>query len=139
MPGSTGGHRRGDPVLSHYATIRRAGGLLFVAGVSARLPDDSVPGVEETPDGELRLDIRAQTERAIVNLAAVLDTEGASLEDVVDVTCFLLDMETYRGFVETWNRYFDASGPTRTTVAVHELPDPKLAVELKAIARAPEK
>ncbi len=137
MSEGLGGHRQGDPVLSQYATIRRAGDLLFVAGVSARAADDSVPGAETGPDGELRLDVRAQTERAIVNLAAILDTEGAGLEDVVDVTCFLIDMEAYRGFVETWNRYFDASGPTRTTVAVDELPDPKLAVELKAIAWKP--
>ncbi len=133
-----GGHLRGDPMLGRYAKVRRAGGLLFVAGVSARRPDDSVPGVERDADGALRLDVRVQTEGCIANLAALLGSVGAGLDDVVDVTCFLIDMKDYRGFVEAWNRHFDASGPTRTTVAVHQLPDPQLAVELKAIAMVPD-
>ncbi len=135
--GAIGGHLRGDPVLGHYARLRQAGGLLFVAGVSARRADDSVPGVERDVDGALRLDVGVQTEGCIRNLAALLASAGAGLDDLVDVTCFLVDMEHYRGFVEAWNRHFDESGPTRTTVAVHQLPDAQLAVELKAIARAP--
>jgi 2-aminomuconate deaminase len=43
-------------------------------------------------------------------------------------------MADYAGFNEVWNRFFDPSGPTRTTIAVHQLPDPQLAIELKAIA-----
>jgi len=132
-----GGHLRGDPQLGRYARLKRVGELLFVAGVSARRPDDTVPGAERDADGALRLDVRVQTEGCIENLAALLARAGSGLADVVDVTCFLLDMRDYRGFVEVWNRHFDASGPTRTTVAVHQLPDPQLAVELKAIAKAP--
>ena len=135
---TTGGHLRGDPTLARYARLKRVGELLFVAGVSARRPDDSVPGVEAGADGALRLDVRVQTEGCISNLAGVLAGAGAGLGDLVDVTCFRVDMADYRGFVEVWNRHFDADGPTRTTVAVHQLPDPQLAVELKAIARAPE-
>ena len=132
-----GGHLRSDPQLARYARLRRVGELLFVAGVSARRPDDSVPGVERDATGALRLDVGVQTEGCIENLGAVLASVGAGLRDVVDVTCFLVDMEGYRDFVRAWNRYFDPSGPTRTTVAVHQLPDPQLAVELKAIAKAP--
>jgi 2-aminomuconate deaminase len=132
-----GGHLRGDPLLGRYARLKRVGELLFVAGVSARRPDDTVPGVARDADGTLRLDVRVQTEGCFENLAALLAGVGGGLGDVVDVTCFLLDMRDYRGFVEVWNRHFDASGPTRTTVAVHQLPDPQLAVELKAIAKAP--
>jgi 2-aminomuconate deaminase len=56
------------------------------------------------------------------------------LSCLVDVTVLLVSMADCGGFNEVWNRYFDASGPARTTVAVHQLPDPRLAIELKAIA-----
>jgi 2-aminomuconate deaminase len=133
----TGGHLVGVPEFTQYSRVKAAGGLLFVAGISSRQPDNSVKGARRDAAGNLVTDVRAQTEGAIENLAAVLAGWGASLEDVVDVTIFLVDMADYRGFNETWNRYFTTAGPARTTVAVHQLPDPQLIVELKAIARQP--
>ena len=129
-----GGHLSGAPALTQYARSRRAGNLLFLAGVSARQPDNSVPGASRGPTGALEIDIRAQTAACIENLRAAMEAEGLRLADVIDVTVFLVSMADYGGFNETWNRYFAASGPTRTTVAVHQLPDPQLAIELKAIA-----
>jgi 2-aminomuconate deaminase len=102
--------------------------------VSARRADNSVQGASRERTGALEVDIRAQTEGCIENLRAALEAEGLGLEDVVDVTVFLVSMADYAGFNETWNRFFGTSGPTRTTVAVHQLPDPELAIELKAIA-----
>ena len=130
-----GGHLTGAPDLAQYAHIKEVGDLIFVAGVSSRQPDNSVKGASSGPTGALQIDIRAQTEGAIENLRAALESMGAQLSDVVDVTVFLVSMADYGGFNEVWNRFFDRSGPTRTTVAVHQLPDPQLAVELKAIAR----
>ena len=134
MNDPAGGHLRGEPELARYAHVRRAGSLWFFAGVSARQPDDSIRGAALGPTGAPELDIRAQTEGCIRNLSAALEREGLALANLVDVTAFLVHMADYGGFVETWNRFFDGSGPTRTTVAVHQLPDPLLAVELKAIA-----
>lgn len=137
-----GGHLSGRPELAQYARTRRAGPLLFLAGVSSRRPDDSVEGAAPGPTGATEIDIRAQTEGCIRNLRAALEREGLPLSSLVDVTVFLVHMADYGGFNEAWNRHFDASGPTRTTVAVHQLPDPQLAIELKAIAsleqRAPK-
>jgi 2-aminomuconate deaminase len=109
---------------------------VFLAGVSARQPNNSVKGSFRGPTGALEFDIRAQTEGCIENLRAALEAEGLRLADVVDVSVFLVSMADYAGFNEAWNRFFDASGPTRTTVAVHQLPDPELAIEMKAIASA---
>jgi 2-aminomuconate deaminase len=131
-----GGHLSGKPELARYARVRRAGSLLFLAGVSSRRPDDSIQGASIGPSGAPEIDIRAQTEGCIENLRAALAHEGLELSNLVDITVFLVHMADYGGFVEVWNRFFDASGPTRTTVAVHQLPDPLLAVELKAIATA---
>ena len=136
MGETRGGHRSDAPQLTRYARARRAGNLVFLAGVSARQPDNSVKGACRGPTGALEFDIRAQTEGCIENLRAAVEAEGLQLADVVDVTVFLVSMADYAGFNEVWNRFFDASGPTRTTVAVHQLPDPQLAIEMKAIACA---
>jgi enamine deaminase RidA (YjgF/YER057c/UK114 family) len=40
----------------------------------------------------------------------------------------------YAALIESWNRFFTENAPPRTTVAVHQLPDPDLRIELKAIA-----
>ena len=123
-----------EPETPRYARARRVGSLLFVAGVSSRRPDNTIKGASVGPTGVPEVDIRAQTEGCIENLRAALEREGLTLSSVVDITAFLVSMADYGGFIETWNRFFDVSGPTRTTVAVHQLPDPLLAVELKAIA-----
>lgn len=134
MAEAEGGHRSDDPRLARYATARRVGDLLFLAGLSARRPDGTVPGAAtDAPRAPIR-DVRVQTEGCIANLRAALAARGLGLESLVDVTVFLVSMDDYDGLVEAWNRHLDASGPTRTTVAVRALPDPQLAVEMKAIA-----
>ena len=46
-------------------------------------------------------------------------------------------MNDFGGYNETYARYFDESGPTRTTVAVHQLPHPHLLIEISGIAHRP--
>jgi 2-aminomuconate deaminase len=47
-------------------------------------------------------------------------------------------MDDFKGYNKVYNTYFDAeTGPTRTTVAVSELPHPNLLIEIKAIAHLP--
>lgn len=119
--------------LANYPHVKRAGDWLFVSGTSARQADNSIVGAEAGAD----LDIRLQTGATIENLRAILQSVGADLGDLVDLTCFLVDMDDYGGFNEVYNRYFDADGPARTTVAVRQLPHPRLLVEIKATARRP--
>jgi 2-aminomuconate deaminase len=135
----SGGHLSGKPELTRYARARRVGPLLFLAGVSSRQRDNSVKGASAGPTGSLDLDIRAQTQGCIENLRSLLEREGLQLASLVDVTVFLVSMADYDGFNEAWNRFFDESGPTRTTVAVHQLPDPQLIIEVKAIASFEER
>jgi 2-aminomuconate deaminase len=46
-------------------------------------------------------------------------------------------MNDFKAYNEEYGKYFDTSGPTRTTVAVHQLPHPHLLIEIKAIAYKP--
>jgi 2-aminomuconate deaminase len=68
----------------------------------------------------------------------ILKEAGASLQHVVDLTVFLVDMQHYNEFNQVYNQYFDQkTGPSRTTVAVKQLPNPRLLIEIKATALAP--
>ena len=58
----------------------------------------------------------------------------ASLEDLVEISTFLVNMDDFDDYNEVYSEYFDFEGPTRTTVAVHQLPHPHLLIEIKAVA-----
>lgn len=125
--------------LANYPHARKAGGLIFVSGVSSRRHDNTHTGVTIAADGSATLDIRAQTRAVIENIRAILEEAGAGLEHLVDSTVFLVDMKDYDGMNEVYNEFFDAAtGPTRTTVAVHQLPHPNLLIEIKAVAVDPD-
>jgi 2-aminomuconate deaminase len=120
-----------------FPHVKRAGDLLFVSGTSSRRPDNSFEGVEVDAMGVTRLDIRAQTRAVIRNIADILSSQGASLKDLVEASVFLVNMNDFGGYNETWAEFFDFDGPTRTTVAVHQLPHPHLLIEIKAVAYHP--
>lgn len=120
-----------------FPHIKRAGDFLFVSGTSSRRPDNSFEGVEVDEMGTTRLDIRAQTRAVIENIRDILASEGASLGDVVEISSYLVDMNDFGGYNAVYAEFFDETGPTRTTVAVHQLPHPHLRIEIKAIAYSP--
>jgi 2-aminomuconate deaminase len=110
------------------------GDLVFVSGTSSRRAENTFDGVEVDDLGLTKLDIRAQTRAVIENIRDILAAAGAELSDLVQVTTYLVNMNDFGGYNEVYAEYFDASGPTRTTVAVHQLPHPDLLIEIQAIA-----
>lgn len=129
-----------DPVGA-YPHARRHGDLLFLSGVGPRQAgSDEIPGGPiRDADGQPRdYDIRAQTEAVVANVRAVLEACGATLEDVLDVTAFLVDMDRdFAGYNEVYAKHFTSIQAARTTLAIRALPTP-IAVEFKVIARAPQ-
>ena len=120
-----------------FPHIKRAGDFLYVSGTSSRRPDNTFVGVEVDAMGVTKLDIRAQTRAVIENMRDILQSVGASLADMVETQVFLVNMNDFGGFNEVWAEFFDYDGPTRTTVAVHQLPHPHLLIEIKAVAYKP--
>ena len=120
--------------LGDYPHVKRVGDFIFVSGTSSRRADDSIDGVQS--DGNTKhYDIARQTRAVIENIRDFLAEEDAKLEDVVDITTFLVSMDDFAGYNETYGEFFSQrTGPTRTTVAVRELPHPDLRIEIKAIA-----
>jgi 2-aminomuconate deaminase len=120
-----------------FPHVRRAGDFLFVSGTSSRKPDNSIAGASADAMGTMTLDIREQTRAVIENIRDILASVGAGLEDVVEVTSFLVDMGDFGGYNAVYGEFFGFDGPARTTVAVHQLPHPHLRIEIKAIAFKP--
>lgn len=119
-----------------YPHTKRVGDFIFVSGTSSRRPDNSIAGVEIIDNmGTKHLNIEVQTREVLKNIEKNLAKEGATLKDVVDVTTFLVNMNDFAGYNKAYAEFFDAeTGPTRTTVAVHQLPHPDLVVEIKVVA-----
>ncbi|MFD7027768.1 RidA family protein [Streptomyces sp. NPDC059917] len=121
-----------------FPHLRRAGDLVYVSGTSSRRPDGTFVGASADPMGVTDLDVRAQTRAVIENIGALLGAAGGGLADLVSVTTYLVNMNDFGGYNEVYAEYFDADGPARTTVAVHQLPHPHLLIEISAIAHLPQ-
>jgi 2-aminomuconate deaminase len=121
------------PPLGKYPRFRRAGELIYVSGVSARLPDGSIDGVSQE-NGVVCRDVRRQTQRVLQNVAEILASAGASLADCIDITVFLTDQQDFAAYNTAYGEYFESNGPARTTVIVRGLPHPDMVVEVKAVA-----
>lgn len=122
-----------------YPHARRVGDLLYLSGIGPRDPQtDQIPGgpIRDAEGRPQAYDIRAQTRACIDNVRRVLEASGSSLDRVLDVTAFLVDMDRdFAGYNEIYGQHFASVGATRTTLAVRALPTP-IAVELKVIAAA---
>lgn len=123
--------------LGNYPHVKRVGDFIYVSGTSSRRPDNTHIGAEQDEQGNWHLDIRKQTQAVIENIRALLNSLDADLSDLIDITTFLVDMKDFKGYNKVYGTFFDHTGPTRTTVAVHQLPHPNLLIEIKAIAYKP--
>ena len=119
-----------------YPHVKRAGDFIFVSGTSSRRPDNTIAGVDIIDEmGTKHLNIEVQTREVLNNIDNNLKKNGASLKDIVDVSTFLVNMNDFAGYNKAYAEFFDKeTGPTRTTVAVHQLPHPDLVVEIKVMA-----
>ena len=111
--------------IGPYSQAVIAGDLIFTSGQIALDPatQQLVPG-----------DIRAQTERVMENLAAVLEAAGAGFESVIKATIFVADLGDFATVNEIYGKRFPRSPPARSTVQVAALPK-GARVEIELIAR----
>lgn len=112
------------PAAGPYRPAVRAGDFLFVSG---QLP--LAPGTGQVVSDS----VEAATERAIQNLAAVLEGNGASLAKVVKTTVYLADMNDFSAMNAVYARHFGESRPARACVESPRLPRGVL-VEIEAVA-----
>lgn len=116
---------RAPAAIGPYSQAVRSGGWLFLSGQIGLGRDGKV----------VEGGVGAEAERALLNLAAVLEEAGLSLRDVVKTTIYLADMADFAAVNEVYARHFEAPFPARATVAVAGLPK-GVRVEIEAIAAA---
>ena len=115
--------------IGPYCHAIEVGNLVFCSGQTPLDPEtNELVGA----------DIKQQTERALKNLAIVLEGMGLSLENVVKTTVFLKDMADFQGMNEVYGQMFGAHRPARTTISVKQNPLDAL-VEIECIAEIREK
>jgi 2-iminobutanoate/2-iminopropanoate deaminase len=110
--------------IGPYSQAILSNGVAFLSG---QIPLD--PATNQLVEG----DIAVQTERVLLNLKAVLEASGASLESVVKTTVFLKDMGDFPKMNEVYGRFFTSNPPARSTVQAARLPR-DVSVEIDAIA-----
>ena len=110
----------------HFSPATRVGDTIWVSGQ-----------VGIGPDMKAGEGMQAQARIAFESLKAVLETAGASLSDVVELTTFHTDL---RGEIEAFSAvkdvYFPARFPSWTAVGVTQLALPELCIEIRALAVA---
>jgi 2-iminobutanoate/2-iminopropanoate deaminase len=99
--------------------------LLFISGMTARLPDGSVTGVG---------DIEAQTRKVCENLQTVLETAGGTLGDVVRVDVYVRNVEHFDQIHAVRRSYFSDPPPASTMLEVSKMVHPDMLIEINAIA-----
>jgi 2-iminobutanoate/2-iminopropanoate deaminase len=112
------------PAAGPYSQAIKAGGFVFAAGQVAR-----DPATGKIVEG----DIKAQTERILKNLAAVLAAAGTSMERAVKVSVFLKDLGDFKAMNEVYAKFFGEAPPARTTVQAVLPPDALLEVDVVAL------
>jgi len=107
-----------------YSQATTNGDLLITAG---QLP--------LTTDGELLDDepVADQTRQCLHNVAAILESEDLSLDDVLKTTVYLDDIDDFDSFNEAYSELFESEPPARSAVGVGAVPK-GAAVEIEAIA-----
>jgi enamine deaminase RidA (YjgF/YER057c/UK114 family) len=143
------------PPLARYAPYRRAGDLVYLAGIIAvdtvagrtvggyaDIPADARATLGET--GEMSVDskdgpIAAQSWFIMEQLQRVLEEVGGTMDDVVNLTQYFIDLRDFPIYNRIRATYFP-NPPASTVVRVAELlPTPESLLEVQAVAYIPER
>lgn len=112
------------PAVGPYNHAVRVGDMLFCAG---QIPLD--PATSNLVIG----DIKAQTERVLENIKAILEDQKLTFANVVKSTVFMTDLAEFASMNEIYARYFTTDFPARSTIQVAALPR-GAKVEIEVIA-----
>lgn len=112
-----------------YSRAVRAGSLVFVAGCTAMGPDGELVGGAS---------VYAQAVQACRNIVVALEQAGAAAADVVQTRMYVTDISRWEEVARAHAEAFGAAPPVSAMVEVSALIDPRLLVEVEAIAHVSE-
>lgn len=109
--------------IGPYSQAIRSGSLLFCSG---QIPLDPITMEIVSQD------VADQAHQVFLNLSAVAEAAGSSLDAAVKLTIFLTDLDDFAVVNEIMSKYFKQPYPARATVQVSALPK-AAQVEVEAI------
>ena len=110
--------------IGPYSQAVEVNGMIYTSGM---IPINPV-------DGKLvKGSVEEQAEQALMNLKALVEESGSSMEQVIKTTVFIKDMNDFAKINEVYARYFTDNYPSRSCVEVARLPKDVL-IEIEAIA-----
>ena len=110
--------------IGPYSQAMRAGDFLFLSG---QIPIDPATGTVVAGT------VSDQTHQVFKNLGAILTAAGASFNQVVKATVYLLDMSDFAAMNEVYGSYFTSAAPARATIQAARLPrDVRVEIDLIA-------
>jgi enamine deaminase RidA (YjgF/YER057c/UK114 family) len=114
-----------EPLVGMSQAIRK-GKDVFLSGQVALDEGGNVVGVG---------DAAAQCEQIFRNVERLLGKAGATLDDVVRLTCYLTHADHFPAYAAAKRRIFKADPPAGTSVVVAGLLDPRFLLEVEVVAR----
>jgi len=118
----------GPPPVGPYSPAVAANGFLFVSG---QIPLNPATGELVTDSFE------NQVRQTLDNLKSVIESAGLTLDEVVKVTIFVVDLANFGELNQIYEEYFSQSKPARACVQAAALPK-GVGVEIEAVAYIPE-
>jgi enamine deaminase RidA (YjgF/YER057c/UK114 family) len=115
-----------EPVVG-YSRAVAAGDYIFVSGCT------SIDGADFVHPG----DAYAQTAQAIANVRSALEALGAGLADVVRTRVYVTDISRWQEYGRAHGEAFGAIMPATSMIQIGALVDPRMLVEVEAIAYQP--
>jgi enamine deaminase RidA (YjgF/YER057c/UK114 family) len=114
-----------NPALSPGVQV---GDLLFVSGNVATDANGNLVGAGNC---------EAQSRQVMANIRTIARATGATMQDVVKITCFLTNVANYPAYSKVRAETFPSSPPASSTVIVAALVRPEYLVEVEAVVRVP--
>ncbi len=99
---------------------------LYVSGLTSRMADGTIVG-----EG----DIAVQARQVLENMTKILQTAGATLDDVVQIRGYVTDITQWDAIESVWRNYWGEVWPASTLVQIDRLFDQKQMIEMEAVAR----
>jgi len=110
--------------IGPYSQAIRVGNIIFTSG---QIPID--PATGSFVEGG----IKEQTRQSLLNVKAILNETGTTMDHVIKTTVFMADMNDFAEMNSVYSEFFNTPYPARSAVAVKTLPKGAL-VEIEVIA-----